>query len=139
MRFDDQALAYAILRLTIGMNFFCHGFSRIVSGVGVFVAGAAAGFGDTILPVWLFRSYLTMIPFIEVTLGVLLILGLFSRAALVAGGLFIVSLTFGQGMRSNWETLGLHLSYAVVYFILLFLRDRHNAVSIDSYLGRRVA
>ena len=66
----------------------------------------------------------------ELAIGLLTIVGLFTRAALAIGALMIASLTFGMGMQGNFPTLALHLSYAVVYFILLFAR-RHNTLSLD--------
>lgn len=130
---DDKALAYAPLRLTLGMNIFCHGFIRIVEGLGVFVTFYLKEFEGTILPLWLVRPVLTIIPFAEFTIGLLIILGLFSRVAFVAGALLLASLTFGMSTQSNWPVTGIQLSYAVVYFILLFLR-RYNTLSLDALI-----
>ena len=40
---NHRALSYLLLRIALGMNFFGHGFFRILSGVGAFAAGTAQG------------------------------------------------------------------------------------------------
>jgi thiosulfate dehydrogenase [quinone] large subunit len=133
---SDESLAYALLRLTLGVNFFGHGFVRIVGGVDAFASGMAKGFEKTILPLWLVQPFGYVLPFVELVLGVLLIVGLFSRATLVAGALLLTVLTFGSSMQSNWDAVGTQLLYAVVFSMLLFLR-RYNSISLDSFLARR--
>ena len=56
-----------------------------------------------------------------------------SRVALASGALLITILTFGMSMQSEFSITGLHLSYAVVYFILIFMR-RYNRLSLDALL-----
>ena len=36
---DDSSLAYALLRVTLGLNIFMHGTSRLLGGIGNFVSG----------------------------------------------------------------------------------------------------
>ena len=38
-RRDDSSLAYALLRVTLGLNIFMHGTSRLLAGIGNFVSG----------------------------------------------------------------------------------------------------
>ena len=68
-RFQDETLAYALLRLTLGMNIFGHGFIRIVGGVSVFVAAQLTGFENSPLPIWFVQAFLTIMPFAELTIG----------------------------------------------------------------------
>ena len=128
-RIRDEALAYAVLRLTLGLNIALHGFVRITD-LPAFMAQQMPGFEGTFVPLWVPLAFLPVLPFVELAIGLLTIVGLFTRAALAIGALMIASLTFGMGMQGNFPTLALHLSYAVVYFILLFAR-RHNTLSLD--------
>jgi thiosulfate dehydrogenase [quinone] large subunit len=132
---QDETLAYALLRLTLGMNIFGHGFIRIVGGVSVFVTAQLTGFENTPLPLWFVEAFLVVVPFAELTIGLLVFVGLFSRAALAGGALLMTILTFGMSMQSQFGITGLHLSYAVVYFILIFMR-RYNTLSLDTLLRR---
>jgi thiosulfate dehydrogenase [quinone] large subunit len=130
-RIPNEALAYALLRLTLGVNIAGHGFNRIMGGIGAFLAEQMPGFETSLLPAWAARAFLPVLPFVELVTGLLIIAGLFSRPALVIGALTITSLTFGGAMQGQWGWLGLHLSYAVVYFILIFTM-RHNTLSLDT-------
>jgi thiosulfate dehydrogenase [quinone] large subunit len=133
---SDESLAYALLRLTLGVNFFGHGLVRIIGGVDSFASGMAKGFEKTILPLWLVQPFGYVLPFFELVIEVFLIVGLFSRLTLVAGALLMTALTFGSSMQSNWNAVGTQLLHAVVFSLLLFLR-RYNSISLDAFLARR--
>jgi thiosulfate dehydrogenase [quinone] large subunit len=60
-----------------------------------------------------------VLPFLETAIGLLLILGLWTRWSLVAGGLLIAALVFGTGLRSDWEALSIQMLYAIIYYLLL--------------------
>ncbi len=133
---DNRAIAYAIMRLALGINFFGHGFFRILSGVGAFAAHTSENMAKGPLPHGLTLVFAQCIPFIEVTLGVLLILGLGTRYALLVGGLFMVALTFGTTSIQNWTGAGDQLVYSAVFFFLLWLVEA-NTISLDGLLLRR--
>ena len=134
----DRALAYALLRLAMGVNFFGHGFFRILSGVGAFASHTAENMGKGPLPHALTLGFAYAIPFLEIALGVLLILGLGTRLALLAGSLFTVALTFGTTSIQNWAAAGDQLVYSAVFFALFWLVDA-NTLSLDDVLRRRNA
>ena len=46
----DEALAYGILRLTLGVNIFLHGATRLSAGVAGFVSATVQQFSSTPLP-----------------------------------------------------------------------------------------
>ena len=54
----------------------------------------------------------------------------------IAASLLITLLTFGSALLQDWSTAGTQLTYALVYFTLIFLH-RHNGYSIDSWISRR--
>jgi thiosulfate dehydrogenase [quinone] large subunit len=123
--------AYMLLRLAIGMSMFLHGATRIGSGPDKFAETVVREFQGTILPGGLVYLYAIVLPFVEGAIGFLLLLGWFTRVALLAGMVTMVSLIFGTGLRSDWNTLGLQLAYTVVYYILL-LRLDDNCFAVDS-------
>ncbi|SEB37889.1 DoxX family membrane protein [Terriglobus roseus] len=133
---DHKAIAYALMRLALGVNIFGHGFFRILSGVGAFANGAAAGMDKGPLPHTLSLAFLYATPFIELTLGTLLILGLFTRLALIGGSLFMIALTFGTTSTQNWAGAGTQLQYSLVFFVMLWLVES-NAFAIDGMMGRK--
>ncbi len=73
--------------------------------------------------------------FAKTLVGLLLTLGLWTRFALVGGGLLIIALLFGTALRSDWDTLGLQMIYAAIYYLLLVSRT-YDRFSID-HLRRR--
>ncbi len=135
---DNKAIAYATLRLAMGINIFGHGFFRILSGVGAFASGMAESMVKGPLPHALSLSYGYCIPWIELLLGTLLLLGLFTRFALTAAALFIVILTFGTASVQNWQGAGGQLLYSFVFFFLLWHVEA-NTLSVDGILSRRSA
>ena len=129
----DRAVAYGILRLAVGVNLFGHGFVRAVSGVGGFVDWMVQHMSGTIMPVWVVRPFAYFLAVEELVVGALLIVGWFTRPALIVGALVMVALTWGVVMKQDWPTAGLQLSYSIAFFLLLFFR-KYNAFSVD---GRR--
>ena len=100
----DAALGYALLRLTLGLNFLFHSYSRWHDG-GKFVVGVVAGFANAPLPAWSVRAFATVIPYWEPAVGLLLVLGLWTRWALTAGALLIALLTLGTALRAEYPVL----------------------------------
>jgi len=49
-RIDDVSLAYALLRITLGLNIFMHGVSRLLAGLGNFANVMAKTFENTPVP-----------------------------------------------------------------------------------------
>jgi thiosulfate dehydrogenase [quinone] large subunit len=131
----DANLGYALLRLTLGVNFLFHSFSRWHDG-GKFVAGVVGGFAHTPLPVWSVRAFASVVPYWEPAVGLLLVSGLWTRWALVAGALLIALLTFGTALRGEYPVLSEQLVYAVVFFALLLFRSQNDRFGIDGWRAK---
>lgn len=124
--------AYAVFRFVTGVNFLMHGLVRLPKMQG-FAEHVVGMFTDTILPSGLVTAYAYAVPVIEVAVGLLLILGLFTQVALIAGGLLMATFVFGIAMLENWQTVGTQMVYAIVFYLLL--RDIHlNKFAADSNL-----
>ena len=132
-RTTDKQLAYALLRLILGMNIAFHGLSRIYTGVKPFAEGVVPLFAKTPLPPASVYFYAVSLPFAEAIFGLFMLFGLASRYAYVAGGLLMLSLTFGSSLRQDWASAGLQLIYALLYAILLATRE-YNKFSLDAWL-----
>ena len=133
----DRQLAYAVFRLTLGINILVHGAGRIFGpGADAFASTTAVEFSKTALPAGMVHAFLIVVPFAELVLGTLTTLGLFTRWALTLGALLITALVFGTAMRSDWNTVGVHMIYAITYYFLLAHRAS-NRFSLDALLTRR--
>ncbi len=130
----DRQLAYLVFRLTLGINILVHGAGRIFGpGAEAFATTTAAEFSKTPLPAGMVHAFLFVLPFVELVLGALTVLGLFTRWTLTLGGLMITVLVFGTAMRSDWNTVGVQMIYAITYYFLLVHRSS-NRFSLDALL-----
>ncbi len=135
-RSSDAAIAYAILRVSFGANIMLHGVSRIYMGHAAFLAYLTHYFEKApYFPAGMLSSFATVQPWVELILGVLLMIGLVTRFSLVAGGLVILCLVIGTNLAQDWLVSGLQLIYALLYYYLLVHMDQ-NRYSVDG-LRRR--
>jgi thiosulfate dehydrogenase (quinone) large subunit len=125
-----RQLAYFLLRLTLGINILMHGLARIVAGLSPFAVGMVEQFAATPMPSSLVHAFAIALPWSELFIGIFILFGLWTRIALVLGGLEIVVLTFGISLTQNWSVAGLQLIYAMVYAILLAFAE-YNRWSLD--------
>ena len=135
MTSNSRSLAYALLRIAFGVNFAGHGLIRIYNGVGNFAAATAEHLAKSPLPHSFTYAFSYVIPFLEAILGLTLILGVLTRAALICGAVFMIALTVGVTSNQQWDIAGQQLLYSVVFFLLLFFLDE-NTLSLDNVLRR---
>jgi thiosulfate dehydrogenase [quinone] large subunit len=129
LRTSDIGLAHGLARLALGLNILAHGLSRIGDIPG-FAASIEKMFAATWLPAAAVAITAYSIPPIELTVGVLLVLGLFLRPALVIGALLLCQLTFGSALTQQWDIAGIQLVYVAIYTVLL-ATSGFNQYSID--------
>jgi thiosulfate dehydrogenase [quinone] large subunit len=128
---SDIQLAYALFRITLGVNIFGHGAMRLITGLSAWVVEQSAAFTDALLPMWSVYAFLYVLPFIEVVLGALTALGLLTRQALIGGTLMMFVLVFGNLTRQAWATVGNNMVY-VLYYCLMIAALRFNCVALDT-------
>jgi thiosulfate dehydrogenase (quinone) large subunit len=129
---SDLQLAYSAFRITLGMNIFFHGAMRLITGLDAWATVEAGLFTkQPVLPMWSVVAFLHVLPFVEVVLGALTFLGLFTRWALIAGSIMILLLVFGNDVRQDWNTVGNNLHY-VLYYVGLIAALRYNAFALDT-------
>ena len=135
MRSNNKSLAYALLRITLGVNFTGHGLIRIHNGAAAFAQTTGEHLAKSPLPQSLIYAFSYAIPFIEAILGLTLILGIFTRISLTTGAVFMMLLTIGVTANQQWDLATQQLLYTVVFFVLLFLFE-YNQFSLDTALRR---
>jgi thiosulfate dehydrogenase (quinone) large subunit len=127
-------IAYLLLRLTLGANIFLHGLSRLIGDHAAFAAYVDKQMHNAPVPGFLVHFVAVVLPWCEGTVGLLLILGLWTSLALIAGSLLMLMLQIGICLAQNWDVAGLQLIYVLFYFVLLTYCDR-NRWSVDWYWG----
>ena len=132
----DRHIAYALLRIVFGLNIFFHGVSRLLGDHAAFLAYLSQQMAKAPIAKWMLPPFAAALPWAEATIGFLLLLGLFTRFALVAGSLVLIALMAGITLAQNWDVAGIQLIYCAIYFVLLTYRDR-NVYSLDTLLAKR--
>ena len=130
------ALPYALLRIGLGLNICMHGIVRWAAGHRSFAESLLPMFQKTPLPAWSVYSFGYLLPIVEATLGACLLFGFQTRRALISGSVLMLALTFGSTLRQDWPTVGIQLTYSVVYSLLL-AGIRFNCYSADRLLPHK--
>lgn len=130
----DIVVAYTLLRIIVGVNYFNHGFTRIAS-IPNFVQSMVEQFQDTFIPGFLVAINAALVPPVELIVGLLITIGLFTRAALVACLILMLVLMYGVTLLQNWSTASSQLIYDVILALLL-AGVGYNSISVDRWLSR---
>ncbi|HJQ69937.1 MAG TPA: MauE/DoxX family redox-associated membrane protein [Blastocatellia bacterium] len=128
-----REIAYALLRVTVGLMFLFFGIGKFTAGIGNFAANLQQNFAGK-LPSFLLTPFAYALPFAEVVIGLLLLLGLLSVFGMMLGGVLMIALTFGMVLQGQAATVANNVFYAVVFFLLLWLAE-YNRFSLDRLLG----
>ena len=133
---SDESIAYAILRLTLGVNVGLRGIVRIAHGPTAFAQGIVKQMEMTMLPPSAVYAFASTLVWVETAVGLLLIVGLQTRLALILGGLMMTALTFGTMQTENFQNAWLQLTYALVFFVVLACRS-WNLISLDALMASK--
>lgn len=131
---SERQIAYALLRITLGINIALHGITRLTAGQQSFTEHLMKQFAGSPLPGALVYGFADALPWAEAIIGLLILMGAATRPTLISGALLMVVLTFGTSLLQDWNVAGLQLIYAVVYFLLLAFVE-HNRWSIDRLIA----
>lgn len=129
---DHRRVAFALLRVALGVVFLFSGIGKLMGGIGNFAGKMSELFAGK-LPSALVLPFAYSLPFLEVTIGALIVLGLFTRLALALSGALLVALTFGMVMAGDPPTVAHNVQYAFVNFVLLWFCEM-NGYAIDRLL-----
>ena len=134
----EQHQAYVLFRLLFGLDVFGHGFARIFTGSHLtgFAQGMVKNMASTPLPASLTLATGYVVPCVELLIGSLLLLGLFTRFALTLAFLLMFVLMFGITLKQDWNIAMQQLMYGLVLFVLLFARERYD-LSWPALFSRR--
>src|ERR1700676_3220634 len=136
---ENRAWALLFARLVLGLIFFMAGVMKVFQlGPLEHVRKYFLPFTDTFLPTWSLWAVGAAIPFIELIGGALVILGLRTRAALVALGCVIVIVTFGHLLHDALFSFSNHVipRLALLLFILWCPRE-DDRFSVDHFLAQK--
>ena len=138
MLISPRHLGYALLRISVGFVIFFWGLRKFIGGYSQFVTGIENQFANSWLPGFAVQIFAYVLPFAEVILGALLILGLFTLYAAALEAIFVMALSTGMQVSGDSATVANNLVYTLILCALVFLVD-YNAFSLDSKFKRHHA
>lgn len=124
-----KVTGYTLLRVGIGVSLVSHAVPRLLH-LPEFVDGVRGMFAPVGLPDWAVVPIAWLIPPVEVALGVLTVLGVWTRTVAAASGVWMIVLLAGANVAGQPDLVLHGLAYLIVYFLLLQLADL-NVVSLD--------
>lgn len=130
-----ETTSFLLLRLAVAISMFGHGLVRLQK-LATFSNWMVGSFENSMLPKFIVTPFSYVLPIAEFAIGLLLILGLFTKPALIAGGFVILALLFGTSMIENWEAIPSQLIH-VAFFALLLHFIEYNSWAIDSFLIKK--
>lgn len=136
----SRSWAILFARAVLGLIFFMAGWWKVFTlgplehAQRLFVGPYA----ETFLPAWSLWTTGTIVPLIELAAGTLLLVGLWTRPALLALGAVLVVVTFGHLLAEPLYEFHTHVipRLALLLFILS-MPDSDDRLSVDSWLSRR--
>ena len=138
---DRAARAWAILfaRAVVGLIFFMAGVWKVFQlGPIGHVRRYFLPFQDTFLPTWSLWAVGFTIPFVELIAGALVIIGLFTRPALISLGFVLAIVTFGHLLHQPLYAFHEHVIPRLALVLLVLLLPREwDRYSIDGWMARR--
>ncbi|TWJ02288.1 thiosulfate dehydrogenase [quinone] large subunit [Mucilaginibacter frigoritolerans] len=123
--------AYLLARLPMGMSFFGHGLIRLTK-LDAFSHGIVGQFSKSLLPAGLVLGFGYALPFLEFITGFLLLLGWFTRFAIILGVVIMLSLILGSSLIEQWNAVFTQIVYSAYLAILFYFADS-DGISIDGY------
>ncbi len=135
LKFADISIAYVLLRVIVGINYFNHGVTRMgnIPGFADAMVGAMDG---AWMPEPLVRLTAFLVPPVELIAGLFLILGLFTRPTLIVLFGLMAILMYGVTIVQNWDAASSQLIYNLVLFILLAGAGYNRFALDDAFFNR---
>ncbi|MEX6686433.1 DoxX family membrane protein [Danxiaibacter flavus] len=127
--------SFLLLRLAIGASMLGHGLVRLPK-LQTFSKWMTGNFEKSMLPNGLVLPFSYVLPVAEFTIGLLIMLGLFTRPALIAGSIVMIMLITGTALIENWDALPSQLIHVAI-FAALINASGYNTLAIDNILFKK--
>lgn len=127
-------IAYTILRVSLGLNIFLHGWVRWKAGRTAFADALVKDFHQTVINTRAVKTFGSLLPIAETLVGICLVLGLFTEITIITGSVLMLLLITGKSIKSDWQTVSLQMIYVLLY-VLLEAGLAFNTLSADFFLS----
>ncbi|MCC8409968.1 DoxX family protein [Mucilaginibacter sp. UR6-1] len=130
---NNPQISYLLARLPIAVSMLGHGLVRIPK-LDKFSGWMMSEFSKSVLPQNAVKAFAYVLPFAELLIGALLVIGLFTRYTLIAGVVVMLLLIFGSSMIEQWNNVFIQMMYGV-YFALLYHFVNYNSYAADKFIA----
>lgn len=127
---------YLLGRLPIAFSMLGHGIIRLPK-MNEFSDWMVGVFEKSIIPSSVVMPFSYALPILELNVGFLLLIGLFTRQAIVLGSLIMLALIFGSCMLEDWQNVFVQMIYGAYFAVLLCFEKKYNRYALDGLLFRR--
>jgi len=124
-----KVTGYTLLRVGIGVSLVSHAVPALLHLPG-FVDNVKTMFGPVGVPGWAVTPFAWLIPPVEVALGTLTILGVWTRLVVAASAVWMIVLLAGSNVLQRNDLVLNGLIYLLVYFLLLHFVEL-NVFALD--------
>lgn len=131
----ESKQAYLLARIAIGTTFFGHGIARLLV-LDNFSKWMVEQFGKSYLPIEMVHIFSYVLPFLELITGLLILIGLFTRHAYMAGCIIMISLIFGSTSIHQWEAIPSQLLHTAFLVVLSVFERMYNSYRVDGLIWR---
>lgn len=114
---------------------FGHGLVRLPK-MAAFSEGMVTKFAGTIIPEMLLEPFGYLLTIAEFLVGLLLIIGLFTKQAAITGVMIMCILIFGSTLVENWSVINSQLIHAAFMAYLIWFME-YNYLAIDQVLAKK--
>lgn len=129
-----ETTSFLLLRLAVAISMFGHGLVRLPK-LTTFSQWMIDSFENSMLPKIIVTPFSYIVPIAEFVIGLLLLLGLFTKPSLIAGGFVMLALLFGTTMIENWDAIPSQLIHIAFFALLLHFID-YNSWAIDTLIKK---
>ena len=103
-----------LLRWAMGLFMLVAGMGKIMGGLSMFVANMSGGFAESFLPMALVTGFFYLVPFIEILLGLMLLLSWKRECALWTTGVLMIVFLFGHLAKGDMGNISSIMIYIMV-------------------------
>lgn len=126
-----RVLAFALVRVALGLMYLLYGLGKLRGGVWAFAEGMRGAFAETWVPGGVAWAFALGLPFAEVSLGILLTLGLRTPSALFGAGALGLGLLAGTVVLGDTTAAAQNVVYIALIASLLACAE-HDGLSLDA-------
>jgi hypothetical protein len=146
---QNKRIGFLVLRLFLAQFWLLQFFFKLRdadSGVvafrnlGIWAHNTAAWFlHPGLLPAWVVGPYTALVPYLELAMGVLLLVGFLSRGVLVFSAFYLVSLDVGMMLQGKHDVVASNTVFLFAVLLALLWEPHGRVWSIDAALAGRTS